>query len=79
MKGRKSKADREAVLADYRTDMTVKAISKKHGLAMDTVTRWAEAAGIARPKRSRKGNSKHALRGGEWVKGPDGIKRWVQG
>lgn len=54
-RGRKSSADKAAVLADYRAGMKVKNIVAKHGCSSDTVCRWAYAAGIARYERRADG------------------------
>lgn len=50
-RGRFSTADREAVLADFRSgDMTVRQIADKHGISHTTVGKWAHDAGLSRTR-----------------------------
>ena len=47
--------DTQAVVTDYKTDMTVREIAKKHGCSPQTVLRIARAAGVPPKVQSRNG------------------------
>lgn len=82
-RGRKSKADKDAVLKDYKAGMQYKDLVKKHGCASGTIYNWVRDAGLVGTRDSGRGAD--AKRGpyvgkgtgpGHWVV-VAGIKRFV--
>jgi transposase-like protein len=72
---------KDAVLQDYRAKVKLADIAAKHGVSISTVDLWRKQAGLSRhQKRAKKAPKRDvlALTGGKWVKGPDGVSRWVE-
>lgn len=71
--GAKPHPNRDAALKDYaETDMSVKEIAEKHGVAVSTISSWATQRALSRP-----GKSRDELTNGEWVRDDRGVMRWV--
>ncbi len=75
---RKPDVVKQAVLHLYsnQPEMRIADIAAKYNVSIDTVSRWAKQAGLARHK-SRDEDTESAPEG-TWVKGPGGVLRLVR-